>query len=373
VASLVRKEGSKYWFVAYRDDKGRQHRKSTRTTDRKKAERIARDFGPLAQRKIPPHKVRETVLAMIREVYGDDVPYATVRGFTQDWLKTKAPEVAKSTLQSYEKSSAKFLDYLGPAADDDIANIRKTAISGFRNQVHAELSPATVNADLRLVKAVFRAAKRDGYVQDDPAEFVDTVRQQKSGVRRPFTIPELRSIVEAADDEWSSLIRFGLYTGKRIGDLAALTWSNIDLQRGTLRFVTKKTNKVTVIPIADPLMGHLMSLQASDNPRAPLHPRSFGRPVNQLSNEFIDLLVGVGLRQPIVRKKTGRGRTGRRKPSELSFHSLRHTAVSLLKDAGIPDAIVMALVGHDVVRQSDHYTHVGLEAMQKATAALPTL
>jgi hypothetical protein len=33
----------------------------------------------------------------------------------------------------------------------------------------------------------------------------------------------------------------------------------------------------------------------------------------------------------------------------------------------------MALVGHDVVRQSDHYTHVGLEAMQKATAALPTL
>jgi integrase len=44
---------------------------------------------------------------------------------------------------------------------------------------------------------------------------------------------------------------------------------------------------------------------------------------------------------------------------ELNFHSLRHTAVSLLKDAGIPEAAVMELGGHDSKQMSAHYTHVG--------------
>jgi integrase len=58
---------------------------------------------------------------------------------------------------------------------------------------------------------------------------------------------------------------------------------------------------------------------------------------------------------------------------DTSFHSLRHTAVSLLKDAGIPDAVVMALVGHESAAMSQRYTHVGKESLTKAAAALPEL
>jgi integrase len=58
---------------------------------------------------------------------------------------------------------------------------------------------------------------------------------------------------------------------------------------------------------------------------------------------------------------------------DTSFHSLRHTAVSLLKDAGIPDAVVMALVGHESTAISYRYTHVGKESLAKAAAALPEL
>ena len=70
-------------------------------------------------------------------------------------------------------------------------------------------------------------------------------------------------------------------------------------------------------------------------------------------------------------KGTGKGRDGKRALNVLSFHSLRHTAVSLLKDAGIPEAVVMELVGHDSKAMSAHYTHVGLAALEKAAAALP--
>ena len=69
----------------------------------------------------------------------------------------------------------------------------------------------------------------------------------------------------------------------------------------------------------------------------------------------------------------GAGGRGKRQGQELSFHSLRHTSVSLLKDAGVPDAVVMALVGHNTAAMSRHYTHVGKEALAKAARALPEI
>src|ERR1700693_3338516 len=124
MASLVRKRGSRYWFAAFRDKDGRQCRRTTEQTDRKKAILIAQHFEQLAQAKLKPHRVRETIAELYRQVYGEEVPTASVRHFVEEWLSLKTPEVSSSTLASYKKSAAKFLKYLGTAADSDIANLR---------------------------------------------------------------------------------------------------------------------------------------------------------------------------------------------------------------------------------------------------------
>jgi integrase len=36
---------------------------------------------------------------------------------------------------------------------------------------------------------------------------------------RPFTLREIQRVLAVADPEWQSLIKFGLYTGQRLGDL----------------------------------------------------------------------------------------------------------------------------------------------------------
>jgi site-specific recombinase XerD len=124
---------------------------------------------------------------------------------------------------------------------------------------------------------------------------------------------------------------------------------------------------------------HIVSLPARDDPAQAVHRRAFRevssklRNASRLSREFVNLLVSLGMRQPLSRKRTGKGFRSRRGSSELSFHSLRHTAVSLLKDAGVPQAVAQELIGHDSVQMSQHYTHVGIEALQKAAAALPEL
>jgi integrase len=94
---------------------------------------------------------------------------------------------------------------------------------------------------------------------------------------------------------------------------------------------------------------------------------------SRLSKEFVDLLASVGIRKTLPHTRTGKRVGSRRAPSELSFHCLRQTAVSLLKDAGVPQAVVQELIGHDSAQMSQQYTHVGIEALQKATAALPDL
>jgi hypothetical protein len=58
---------------------------------------------------------------------------------------------------------------------------------------------------------ICRAAKRDGYIAEDPAEFVETVRKSSEQARRPFTTSEIQRVISVADAEWKSLILFGLY------------------------------------------------------------------------------------------------------------------------------------------------------------------
>jgi len=94
-----------------------------------------------------------------------------------------------------------------------------------------------------------------------------------------------------------------------------------------------------------------------------------------LSNQFSDLLANAGLRkkQTHQKKKDGKGRNAERDTNGLTFHCFRHTAVSLLKDAGVPVATVMEFTGHDSEQMSEHYTHVGTDAMNKAAKAFPDL
>ena len=257
--------------------------------------------------------------------------------------------------------------------------ITKAQILAFRDTLAATSAPATVNNALKTVRRIFRSARVDGYLLQDPAEGVKTVKNHSVLERRPFTMDELKRVLDVAGEEWQSLIKFGLYTGQRLGDLAALTWAQIDLTRDEIALTTRKTGKRLLIPIAPPLHEHILSQPASDNPCGPVHPHAFEtihsqeERVSTLSGEFGDLLVSAGLREPWNYKTRGTGRAGKRAGLDVSFHSLRHLAVSLLKDAGVPDAVVMALVGHESVTMSARYTHVGKEALSRATQSLPVL
>ena len=89
--------------------------------------------------------MRETLVELFREAYGESVPRASVREFIAASLKNKAPEVASVTLDFYRKSTTKFLQFLGTAAELDLANITRLMIVEFRNGLAQKVSAKTAN------------------------------------------------------------------------------------------------------------------------------------------------------------------------------------------------------------------------------------
>lgn len=266
----------------------------------------------------------------------------------------------------------------------DIAEVTREHVTGFRNRLVGTLASSSVNHALKGLRSIFKAARRDGVIQDDPTEFVDTVRQKTETDQRPFTLAELGSLLAVADEEWSGLIKFGLYTGQRLADLATLTWGNVDLGHGEIRLTTRKASRRLVLPIAPPLRHHLENLPGGNDPKTPLHPAAFavvqrdGR-ASRLSKAFGGLLEAAGLRAALPKPSRKKGaenlsRIGRRRADGVpTFHGLRRTAATLLHEAGIPAAVAQSLIGHDDAATHALYVNVGREAMEKAAATLPEI
>ena len=379
MASLWKHPNSPYWTACFTDKEGRRRKRSTKETSHAKAMKLAEKYEEAARKRRTFSQVREVLHELHKEMTGEQLKIVSLRAHIQNWLAEKRVETSAATLQFYTASTDKVLAFFGERADQDICEVTRDDVVGYRDALAGPLSPTSVNHHLKCLRMVFKAAKRARLLVETPTEFVDGVKKSKGGLRkRIFTIPELKAIIQKADPEWQSMIIFGIYTGQRLSDIAALMWSCINFPANAITLTTAKTSKNLIIPIAPPLLRHLKELQVGKDPSAAIHPRAFtslnkSYKTSTLSNQFGNILAAAGLREKVSHKKEKDGRQSVHGRSALSFHSLRHTAVTMLKDAGNAAAVVMELIGHDSKQMSEHYTHVSIESMQKAANSLPDL
>ena len=387
MASLRRFPASKYWFACFTMPDGKRVQRTTKETDRKKAQRLADQFEQVSRDRLTANAAQRVISEIYARATGERLPSSTVRAHFESWLARKKPEIAESTFTFYQGKAARFLAWLGERADAELARINAADILAFRKDEAERVAPPSVNHALKFLRSVLEQAKRDGLIMDNPAEGVALLKKRGESTRRPFTLPELGRLLAVVDEEWRSLVLCGFYTGARLGDLARLSWANVDLEHDELRFVAGKTGRRQVLPLATPLRRHLKTMPAGDDPQQPLHPRASGILVRQgnrvanLSREFYDLMAKAGLvpARPVKshhKAKPGTERPARastRRATEISFHALRHTATSLMKNAGISPAIVGEFVGHESDAVNRVYTHIETASLRRAADALPDL
>ena len=236
MASIWKHPESKYFTACFRDHNGRQRRITTKETGRKTAQKLADEFEKAARTKRTLKQAQAVLARLHEELSGEEIVRTSFRQYLNDWWRAKEAETARSTMVFYHGSLHKFVEFLGNRSDEPIHEITKQDVVAYRNSLTKQVSAKTANHDLKAIKMMFKSARRDSVITEDPTEFVEPVRRERtSKIKRPFTLTELRSILDLASDEWRSMILFGLYSGQRLGDVATLRWNNLDLLRNELR------------------------------------------------------------------------------------------------------------------------------------------
>src|ERR1700680_4859871 len=211
MASVWKRSNSKYLTACFRDHTGRQRRITTKETNRKIAQKLADEYEKASRTKRSLKQAQAVLDRLREELYGEKVVRISLRKYIDDWLNGKEAETAPSTMTYYRCSLEKFLHFLGHRSGAPMTEITKQDVVAFRNSLLAQISAKTANHDLKAVKMLFKSARRDSVITEDPTEFVETVRRERApNIKRPFTLPELRSVLDLASDEWRSMILFGL-------------------------------------------------------------------------------------------------------------------------------------------------------------------
>jgi len=274
--------------------------------------------------------------------------------------------------------------FTGWAADKGIRNaedVTRDHAEVFRR----ELPNTGRSADLtNRICVVCRMMFRRAGIEPNPFGAFRRLAYKPTG-RRELTEPELRAVCGSATGELRRLLALGLYTGLRLGDACQLDWSEVspDLTR-IIREPGKTSYKGTEVVIpTHPVLATILGETPAEERTGPVLPdlclkyRADAPGVSKMVGEHFEA-NGIRLHAP----GTGRARdpetgrlvsTGRRAVTEVSFHSMRHSFVSLAARHGVPLHVVQALAGHASPEIQRRYLHASPADLRQAVAALPAV
>jgi integrase len=315
-----------------------------------------------------------------------DPSRVTVREWLTTWLDAVRAEVAPKTHERYGEIVAHFLApalgnlQLGKLAPVHIQQAYNTlATSGRRDGKEGGLSPRTRRHIHRILSSALTRAVEHQLVSRNPC---DAFRRRLPKVERhemaTLTAEQAQRLLAAVRHTrvyWPVLI--ALATGMRRGEILALRWRNVDLDRGSIRVVesleqTKtglrakapKSEKARAITLPAFAIDELRRLKREQGeelfrlgvPQAGdtlLCARADGEPMQprSLTHEFTRL---VGRLKDIPR---------------VRFHDLRHSHATQLLLAGVHPKVAQERLGHSTISVTlDLYSHVS-ETMQEDAAA----
>src|SRR6516162_11522319 len=133
MASVTRQPQTRYWIAAFRDAQGKQHRRSTKETVKTRALEVARQYERVAKGKGNRQLVKETFANFYREHYGEDLSFASVRGYFESWLAVRKAETSLSSYDRYARCVQRFLEFLGEDGGKDLNELQRFQITKFRD------------------------------------------------------------------------------------------------------------------------------------------------------------------------------------------------------------------------------------------------
>jgi integrase len=241
---------------------------------------------------------------------------------------------------------------------------------------------STMNKFVQALRALFRWAMKKGYLQRDPVAQSEVIKRQKHARRaRRLREGEEAKLLAAAPPHLQRLIIAAVECGGRRGELLALRWSDVNLDRRqiTIRPETSKTKTGRVLPISARLLAVLGMARIDPSGRKYTEDRfvfgEVGQQLKTVKRAWQTAVVRAEGHTPAWTKShalDARSQAVFRR-ADLQFRDLRHECGSRLLENGWPLHHVQAMLGHTSVSTTAiylNYTQAGLhQSMQRLDAA----
>ena len=268
---------------------------------------------------------------------------------------------ADITLRGYRLQYAAFAAWIQKRYPEitSARNISQTVADEYIAERAKAVSANRVNKDLNLFAMMWRTLARKYGLEYNPWTPDNIARRDHTPqVRRALTDDEVQALLDNSTGEIHLMIRLGISTGLRLGDIINLRWDSIDMERREIAIRrTLKTGAPVALPIVPELYDELLRPFSARSSEWVL-PATHARKVEGVC-QSIAIVFG---RAGIAMHENG-GKT-----PTASFHSLRHTFVTRLMRRGISPALIQAAVGHSTMMMTERYTHISADDLARGLA-----
>jgi integrase len=293
----------------------------------------------------------------------------TLKNFVEEWKHNVAPTLKPSTVRAAESH---LRTHILPAMGEmSLTAISTRNVQAFISALAAKgLTRKSCDNVLQTLSGLLRTAKAWGYI---PAVFdrsaLSLPREGEKQEERFFTAEQVKQIINASEEPYSTLWAVLGLTGYRAGEVFAFRRSDLDFEkrviriRRTLDAATRKTHapksrsSSADLPMPDALQTRLRTFLAKhwrENEADLLFCNKVGKPMvrNKVAVKLQDTLKDLGIER-------------------AALHAFRHMAASEMIENGVAPSVVQRQMRHSDSRITlQKYAHVIGDAQRRAVDSL---
>jgi site-specific recombinase XerD len=259
-------------------------------------------------------------------------------------------DFAPNTVRALRLDFAKFVKWFEAANQERYEDKRVTPrdVADFRRHLREDRRQAasTINRALVTLRRYFDFLAKIKMIESNPAEGVKELRRvmgPPKAIERSKVRKLLREATVRNDHRGLAAMSIMLYSGLRVGEVAALELADIDLgdRGGSVRVRNGKGGKERTVPLP---------VEARKAIRKYLDARPPVRSARFLIGRGMEPLGTDGIRYMVRKYGISAG-------IDLHPHALRHTMATEYLSANANDLVGLAqLLGHESVETTSRYT-----------------
>jgi integrase len=326
-------------------------------------------------------KLHQTSTALARQPFGQAA---------DDYVKTRKLELAPASQAKEKQLLVQLRAFFKQEPLKAISAKRMTEYRAWRANQTKQIKtgetvrqvpcagPATLNAELGILRRILKRAKLWARVADDIRPL-----KEPGTIGRALTEDDKQRLLRTAAmrPEWETAYLAAilcLNTTARGCELKGLQWADVDLFSRTLTIRRSKTAAgERTIPLTGVASSALARLRSRAESFGPVDPSHYVFAAFVPKFKFNDTkIVGYNLSEYDPSRHINSWRTAWRSLTTKAglpgfrFHDLRHCAITSLAESGAADSTIMAIAGHVSRKMLERYSHVRMEAKRTAMETL---